>query len=78
MYIESVNEKSIPTQKFPDIWTPTLAVMHSQTDALKACRDLLRETIDLKVANQENIKAAQTITTIVDESILFRSLGGGE
>jgi hypothetical protein len=73
---ETKIEKSEKIEKFPDIWTPTLAVIHSQTDALKACRNALIYGVQLKAANIENIISARENIKVVDESILFRSLGG--
>jgi hypothetical protein len=82
MYIETKIEKSevlSPVENlvlsFAELAKLSLANIKAVTNANKQAKILLVNNIELKAANIENTISAQENIRVVDESILFRSLG---
>jgi hypothetical protein len=61
---------------FTELAKLSLANIKAVTNANKQALRLLVNNVHLEVANIENTAAAQGNIKVVDESILFRSLGG--
>ena len=59
-----------------EILKSILANTKLQNKMMHECRDALVYGIQLKAANIENTISAQENIRVVDESVLFRSLGG--
>lgn len=84
MYIESKIKSEKPSI-IENVITGNVEILKSilvnqkeQVKMSKICLALLKSDVELRAANLENTINAQTITTVVDGSILFRSLGGVE
>ena len=87
MYIETKTESQKPevlspvenlVLSFTELAKLSLANIRAVTNANKQAIRLIVNNVHLQCGNIENTEAAKNNVAIVDQSILFRSLGGGE
>lgn len=87
MYIKTKTESQKPevlspvenlVMSFTELAKLSLANIKAVTKANKEAIKLIVYNVQLQCVNIENTEAAKNNVAIVDQSILFRSLGGGE